>query len=54
MIVAVSTIHRLDIVISQDESSMKSNNALKAYYFVNKKNSFDTPKFIRLEQLFST
>lgn len=51
LIVAISTIHRLDIIVSGDERTMKSDPAKKAYYTINHKNGFTTPKFISLEEL---
>ena len=51
LIVAVATLHRLDIVVSADDKTMKSNPAKKAYDKVNLKNGFKTPRFITLEKL---
>ncbi len=51
LIVAIATIHRLDIIVSGDEKTMKSGPALRAYKQVNEKKSLETPKFISLEQL---
>jgi rRNA-processing protein FCF1 len=51
LIVAVATIHRLDIVISEDDKTMKSRLALKAYEKVNKEYNFTTPNFISLKEI---
>jgi predicted nucleic acid-binding protein len=51
LIVAAATIHKLDIIVSEDESTMKSEPAIKAYDEANKKNGFKTPKFIEIEKL---
>ncbi len=50
-IVATATIHRLDIIISEDERTMKSNYALAAYTKVNSTKMYPTPKLIRLSEI---
>ncbi|MFA4855990.1 MAG: hypothetical protein WC634_05405 [archaeon] len=51
LIVAVATLHRLDIIVSEDDRTMKSKPARQAYEKVNDKNSLETPKFISIEKL---
>ncbi|MDD5163098.1 MAG: hypothetical protein PHD95_02705 [Candidatus ainarchaeum sp.] len=51
LIVAVATLHRLDIVVSEDDKTMKSKLAMQAYEKVNAKNCLETPKFISIEEL---
>ena len=51
LIVATASIHKLDIIVSNDERSMKSNPAVKAYDKANQINSFSTPRFISIEEL---
>lgn len=51
LIVAVATLHRLDIIVSEDDKTMKSKLAMHAYEKVNAKNCFETPKFISIEKL---
>ena len=53
LIVAVASMHNLDIVVSEDESSMKSNPALQAYRKVNERSKFRTPNFNTLDDLLS-
>ncbi|MDO8537428.1 MAG: hypothetical protein Q7S21_00925 [archaeon] len=50
LIVAIASIHNLDIVVSNDENSMKSILALKAYERVNNQSKLRTPKFISLNK----
>ena len=50
-IVAAATIHRLDIIVSEDDRTMKSNPAMRAYQNVNGKKMYVTPGFISLEKL---
>ena len=50
-IVATATIHSLDIIVSEDNRTMKSDNAIKSYNIVNGRNGFVTPKFVSLEEL---
>jgi rRNA-processing protein FCF1 len=51
LIVAIATIHRLDIVVSEDDKTMKSKKAIKAYNIVNKNNYLETPNLLSLEKL---
>ena len=46
IIVAEATISKLDIVVSDDNRTMLSPPAKKAYYSVNKEHNFITPDFI--------
>ncbi|MBI2232408.1 MAG: hypothetical protein HYU56_00660 [Candidatus Aenigmarchaeota archaeon] len=46
IIVAEATISKLDIVVSDDNRTMLSNAAKKAYYSVNKEHNLITPNFI--------
>ena len=50
-IVATATMHRLDIIVSHDEKTMKSTPALEAYKRVNNKKMYPTPSFIELDKL---
>ena len=50
-IVAVSSIHNLDIVVSEDNHSMKSRLAIEAYMKVNQRNGFRTPMSYSISQL---
>lgn len=49
-IVAVSSSHNLDIIVSEDAHSMKSPPACRAYLKVNEKNGFQTPKFYSINE----
>ena len=51
LIVATATIHKLDIIVSHDDKTMKSKVAIKAYKKTNERNGFETPDFIPLEKL---
>lgn len=51
LIVAIATIHRLDIIVSEDEKTMKSRLAIVAYKRVNSQKELQTPKFIKIEEL---
>ena len=51
LIVAIATIHRLDIIVSEDERTMKSRPAIAAYKRVNGQKELQTPRFIRIEEL---
>ncbi|MFH1696598.1 MAG: hypothetical protein ABH854_01675 [Candidatus Diapherotrites archaeon] len=51
LIVAIATIHRLDIIVSEDEKTMKSGPAMRAYAQVNKRKSLETPRFIKVREL---
>ncbi len=46
IIVAEATISKLDIVVSDDNRTMLSNAAKRAYYSVNKEHNLITPNFI--------
>ena len=46
VIVACATVHNLDIVVSNDEKSMSTENALKSYRLVNSIIKKKTPNFI--------
>lgn len=49
MIVACASIHELDIVVSEDNKTMLSDSALKAYRIVNSLRKYRTPQFIGYE-----
>ena len=51
LIVACASIHGLDVLVSNDEHSMFSRNALAAFEKINSENGLRTPKFYSLEQL---
>jgi len=51
-IVAVASIHNLGIIVSDDDHSMKSKPAIKAYMMVNGKNAFRTPAFYSINEFF--
>ncbi len=50
-IVAISSMHNLDIIVSEDDKSMKSGHAIRAYLKVNNLNGFRTPAFYSLKKL---
>ena len=50
-IVACATIHNLDLIISDDEKTLKGDVALEAYKNVNLKNKMKTPNFYNYEDL---
>ncbi|HLC79487.1 MAG TPA: hypothetical protein VJG83_03570 [archaeon] len=50
LIVATSSIHKVNIVISNDENTMASKEAINAYTAGNMKFQIETPKFIKLEE----
>ena len=50
LIVAISSVHNLDVVLSQDNNSMKSGHAIRAYLKVNNVNGFRTPSFYSLKE----
>ena len=50
VIVACGSIHNLDIIVSGDNKTMLSDDAIKAYAIVNKLNSIKTPEFIGYEK----
>ncbi len=45
LIVATASLHTIDIVVSNDEKTMTSSNALAAYRAVNEKFELQTPRF---------
>ena len=51
LIVAVASIHGLDIIVSEDNRTMKSMPAARAYGKANKKNGLETPRFISLKEV---
>ncbi len=53
LIVAIATIHNVDIVVSEDERTLKSGPARRAYEQVNQKKKLKTPGIITLEKLLS-
>ena len=50
-IVAISSVHNLDVVISEDNNSMKSGPAIRSYLKVNNANRFRTPAFYSIEEV---
>ncbi|MBI4162733.1 MAG: hypothetical protein HY513_03545 [Candidatus Aenigmarchaeota archaeon] len=50
LIVAEATISELDIVVSEDNRTMISHPAKKAYYTTNKDHNFITPNFIGYDE----
>ena len=46
VIVACSSKNGIDIIVSQDEKSMRTENAIRAYKIVNDTNRIRTPEFI--------
>ncbi len=50
-IVATATIHRLDIIVSNDDRTMKSVPARNAYEKVNSEKIYPNPRFLKLEEL---
>ena len=50
-IVACASIHKLDLIISEDEKTLKGNIALKSYKEVNFRNLLRTPEFYNYESL---
>ncbi len=50
-IVAISSIHNLDLVVSEDDNSMKSAPAIRAYLKANNANGFRTPAFYSIKEL---
>ncbi|HLC67435.1 MAG TPA: hypothetical protein VJI12_00980 [archaeon] len=46
LIVACASIHELDIVVSDDNETMLSDNAIKAYRIINSLKKYRTPEFI--------
>ncbi|HZX20447.1 MAG TPA: hypothetical protein VFF13_05525 [archaeon] len=51
LIVATATIHGLDLIVTEDEKTMKSRLARAAYNKVNEKNGLTTSVFVELEKL---
>jgi len=51
LIVATATIHNLDLIVSEDEKTMKSTQARIAYGKVNSKTGLRTPEFTSLAKL---
>ena|SRR3989338_5563431 len=51
MIVSVASLNNLDIVISNDEKSMKAEKAIRAYKLINSVISKRTPQLISYEEL---
>jgi len=50
LIVACASIHQLDIVVSEDNKTMLSDEALKAYRIVNNLRKYKTPDFVGYEE----
>lgn len=50
-IVAISSLHSLDLIVSEDENSMKSGHAIRAYLKVNNLSGLRTPAFYSLKRL---
>ncbi|MDO8538047.1 MAG: hypothetical protein Q7S21_04130 [archaeon] len=50
LIVAVASLKNLPIVCTEDNKTMASNPALKAYKIVNKRNSLNVPEFIGFDK----
>ena len=50
VIVSCASINNLDIVVSNDERSMLTENAIRAYHLINSAVSKRTPQFISYEQ----
>ncbi len=50
LIVATASIHNVEIVVSDDEKTMTSAKAIKAYQNVNRKFQLSVPKFIKFEE----
>lgn len=50
LIVACATINHLDIVVSEDEATMLSKPALRAYEIVNRENNYEVPEFLSYEK----
>ena len=50
IIVATATIYHLDIIVSDDERTMLSENAIKSYKSVNQRYGFPNPKFKTYEK----
>ncbi|AJF60456.1 MAG: hypothetical protein QT03_C0001G0970 [archaeon GW2011_AR10] len=50
LIVATASIHSINVVVSNDERTMTSKEAVEAYYFANQKFELKTPDFIKFEE----
>ena len=50
LIVASASLKNMDIVVSNDESTLKSDHSLKAYALVNSIKKLRNPKFINYQQ----
>jgi len=50
MIIATGSVHELDIVVSQDNRTMLSDKAIKAYAIVNKIKSLRLPRLLNYEK----
>lgn|SRR3989338_5091127 len=50
IIVACAAVHNIDIVVSEDEKSMLTENAIRAYKLVNELLKKRTPEFIGYEE----
>ncbi len=50
-IVATATIHRVDIIVSEDERTMKSEHAMNAYKKINNSKLYPMPKFLKISEL---
>jgi hypothetical protein len=49
-IVAVASLHNIDILVSQDSKTMLSRKSIKAFSYVNAINKLKNPNFIRIEE----
>lgn len=50
LIVATASLHATDLVVSNDEKTLTSQDAIKAYQISNKKFELLTPRFIKFEE----
>ena len=48
LIVATASVHKVNIVVSNDEKTMISKDCINAYNSANKMLQFETPKFMKL------
>lgn len=46
LVVACASIHQIDVVVSEDNKSMLSENALKSFQLINSTQNLRTPEFI--------
>ena len=51
LIVAISTIHRLNLIVSEDNRTMKAPVSMNAYEKANQRNALKTPKFISIKEI---